>query len=153
MRCISRSPKACSTNGRISSSSFPSSATQISRPSMYSSTSASCWYWATMASTASLNCEGLRTNCRPMAHHAKVWRRHAGIADKLLGDHFVERQGVTERARPGVGDAGHLQHGRDMCVATLALNSIGHVEDHPGGAALRTGRQKAPERGEHFLIA
>ena len=87
------------------------------------------------------------------AHHAKVWRRHPGIADELLGDHFVERQGVTERARPGVGDAGHLQHGGDMRVARLALNSICHVEDHPGGAALRIGRHEALERGEHFLVA
>src|SRR5690242_11188948 len=36
---------------------------------------------------------------------------------------------MSERRGPGVRDAGELEHRRDVGVARLALDPVGHVED------------------------
>src|SRR5258708_5694093 len=53
---------------------------------------------------------------------------------------------MTERRRAGVGHAGHFEHSRQMRVAGLPLNAVGHVEDDAGRPARRIG-------GHEFLKA
>lgn len=86
-------------------------------------------------------------------HHAVIRRRHAAIADEPLSDHLVERQPMPERARSGVRDAGHLEHGRNVSETALALNSVRHVENDSRGAGLGAGWHEPFEPSEQSFIA
>src|SRR5262245_48528393 len=43
---------------------------------------------------------------------------------------------MAKRTGTGVRDPGHFEHGGDMSVAAVALNSVCHVEYHSGGVLL-----------------
>src|SRR5215510_1217803 len=43
---------------------------------------------------------------------------------------------MAKRTGAGVRDAGHFEHGGDVSVAAVALDSVCHVEDHSGGVLL-----------------
>ncbi len=51
------------------------------------------------------------------------------LAQHLLGQGFVERDGQRGRVRSGVGDAHQLAQGGHRGLAVAALDSLGDVED------------------------
>jgi len=41
-----------------------------------------------------------------------------------------------------IGDADHFQNAKDVCVASLALDAVGDVEDHPGAFTVHHARHE-----------
>jgi hypothetical protein len=65
---------------------------------------------------------------RQRRHHAKARRGHPGRGHELLGHRLVQGGGARQGIGADVGDAVHLQHGRDLGLAAAAAHSLGDVE-------------------------
>ena len=60
----------------------------------------------------------------------EVGRRQDVLPEDHLGDDFVQRKGVGQRARADVGHTDHLQNTGYVGIARLPLDTIGKVEGH-----------------------
>jgi len=89
----------------------------------------------------------------PISHYTVGRRWNPRLPQQVLGDHLVQRQGMAQRIRAGVGHARHLQHGGHMGIAAIPLDAIGHVEHHAGRLTLGTGWHELIQRLKQSCVS
>ncbi len=86
-------------------------------------------------------------------HHREVRRGKAVLLEDHLRHDLVEGQRVPHRPRGHIRDAHHLQDARHVRVARLALQTVGHVEDHARAFSLHDPRHEILELLDQILVA